>query len=137
MAMNTIPELKESDLPVEGLRFFHGLSNWVEGVKGSKLKLTGWENGQKKVTFLNCIKPKPKEKRNVPMQLPENTLYVPTWSSGKYVISQLRHAFCHADLKYDEKSNQYRMELTDKVHIAGRFSLDAIREFVDIYINPK
>lgn len=135
--MNTIPELKESDLPADGLRFFHGLCNWVEEAKGSKMQFINWGKGEKKLSLINCIKPQKGEKFSVPDELSGNTLYVPISMSGLKAIIQLRHAFCHADLKYDEKSNQYRMELTDKVHIAGQFSLAAIREFVDIYLQPK
>ena len=135
--MSTIPKIADSNLPEEGLRFFHSLSNWVESVKGLKFSLIEWENGQKKLTLLKCYKPKQKELLSVPENLPENSLYVPYWSYGRYVISQLRHAFCHGNLEYDHKSGQYSIRLSDKVHIAGRFSLEAIREFVEIYLQPK
>ena len=45
--MSAIPEMTDSNLPEDGLRFFHGLSNWVEGIKGSKLPLLDWKSGQK------------------------------------------------------------------------------------------
>ncbi len=34
--MSAIPKMTDSDLPEEGLRFFHGLANWVENVKWEK-----------------------------------------------------------------------------------------------------
>lgn len=135
--MNAILKLIDSELPYEGLRFFHSLSNLVENTKGEKLKLIQWKDGLKSIKLLNCFKPKLKEAFKVPEQMPENSLYVPTSSHGFYVISQLRHAFCHANLKYDKDSNLYQIDLTDKVHIAGRFSLEAIQEFVNVYIQPK
>lgn len=135
--MSTIPGMVESNLPEDGLRFFHGLSNWVESVKGLKLELIEWKNGNKKLTLLNCIKSKQKKPLCIPDDLPENSMYVPCQYSGRQVISQLRHAFCHGNLKYDDKSEQYNINLTDKVHIAGKFSLEAIREFVNIYLEPK
>lgn len=135
--MSTIPKMVESNLPEEGLRFFHGLSNWVESVKGLKLQLIEWGNGQKKLTLLNCYKPKQREPLSVPEDLTENSLYAPNWCSGRNVISQLRNAFCHGGLKYDVNSKQYSIEFLDKKHIAGRFSLEAIREFVDIYLESK
>lgn len=135
--MNAIPKITESELPEEGLRFFHGLSNWVESTKGAKLQLIEWKKGQKQLSLLNSYKPKQKEPLSVPKDLLNNSLYVPNWSSGRYVISQLRHAFCHGNMKYDDKSEQYLIDLTDNVHITGKFTLEAIREFVEIYLQPK
>ena len=135
--MSMIPEMTESKLPVEGLRFFHGLANWVESVKGKKLHLIEWKEGQKKLTLLKCNKPKQKEPLSVPEKLPENSLYVPNWCSGRDVISQLRHAFCHNNLKYDTQSEQYEIKLSDKIKIAGQFSLETIIEFVNVYLEPK
>ncbi len=135
--MSAILQITESDLPKEGLRFFHGLSNWVESTKGMKPKLISWQSGQKRITLLDCFKPKQKESLSVPSILPENSLYVPAQSFGLYVIRQLRHAFCHGNLNYDVNSNQYVIKLSDKTKIAGQFSLEAIREFVEIYLQPK
>ena len=135
--MSSIPKMTDSNLPEDGLRFFHGLSNWVENVKGLKLKLIEWENGQKELIRLTCFKPKRKEPFSVPSILPKNSLYVPTWIYGLKVIFQLRNAFCHSNLVYDENSKQYVIKLTDKTKIAGQFSLEAIREFVEIYLQPK
>ena len=95
------------------------------------------ENGQKKLTLLNCNKPKKKEPLSVPDKLPENSLYVPTQSCGRNVIYQLRNAFCHGSLKFDDNSKQYQIEFYNKKHIAGSFSLEAIQEFVNIYLEPK
>lgn len=129
------PLLPVSNFPEEGLRFFHSLSNWVEQSKSSKPKLINWEHGHKRLTKLKCIKPKQWEQIQLPGVLPWNTLYVPWNSCGYYVICQLRHAFSHDNLVYDEKTGQYRIELTDKVKIAGRFSLDAIKEFVNVFLS--
>lgn len=121
--MSTIPEMVESNLPEEGLRFFYGLSNWVESVKGQKFHLIEWGDGQKKLTLLKCYKPKKKRPLSIPEELPKNSLYVPSWCSGRNVISQLRNAFCHGNLKFNDKSKQYSIEFLDKKHIAGKFSL--------------
>ena len=135
--MSTIPKMIDSNLPEEGLRFFHGLSNWVELSKKYKLQLIGWKQGNKKLSYLHCVKPKRKEPLIIPPHLEDNTLYVPINSNGFKVICQLRHAFCHNALSYDKDSNQLKIEMTDKVNIAGKFSLEAIKEFVKIYTNPK
>lgn len=135
--MSTIPEMTESNLPEDGLRFFHGLANWVERFKGKKRYHIEWKKGQKKLTLLKCYKPKQKEPLSVPDKLPENSLYVPNWCSGRQVISQLRHAFCHNNLKYNTQLEQYEIKLSDKTKIAGRFSLEAVREFVKVYLEPK
>lgn len=135
--MITIPKLRESNLPEDGLRFFHGLSNWVESIKGKRLSLIEWKKGQKSLTKLKCTKPKQKESLVIPLEMEENNLYMPTWSCGLSVIRQLRNAFCHGRLKYDENSCQYQIDGSDEKHIAGRFSISAIREFVEIYLQPK
>ncbi len=124
-----------SRIPEDGLRFFHGLSNWVEQYKTSKSKphIMTWEDGQKVLTKLNCVKLKHPIK--LPNTLPCNTIYVPSFSSGFYVLSQLRHAFCHNDFVYDEAIGQYRIMLTNKVKIAGQFSLAAIEEFVSAFLS--
>ena len=70
--MSTIPKIADSNLPEEGLRFFHSLSNWVESVKGKRLSLIEWNKGQRKLTLLNCIKYKQKE----PLSVPENFLRI-------------------------------------------------------------
>ena len=131
ISVNGIPL---SCIPEDGLRFFHGLSNWVEQSKTLKPHLMRWKQGQKALTKLRCIKPKHGNHIELPNTLPCNTIYVPSSSSGVYVLCQLRHAFCHNNLVYDKDSGQYRIELTDKVKIAGQFSLDAIVEFVNVYL---
>lgn len=133
-SVNSIPI---SRIPEEGLRFFHGLSNWVEQYKTSKSKpyIMTWEDGRKVLTKLKCVKPEHNNSIELPGILPCNTIYVPSFSSGFYVLSQLRHAFCHNDLVYDEATGQYRITLTDKVKIAGQFSLAAIEEFVSAFLS--
>ncbi|MDE6650155.1 MAG: hypothetical protein K2K45_09535 [Muribaculaceae bacterium] len=127
----------DSNLPADGLRFFHGLSNWVESVKGQRLSLIEWKKGQKALTILKCVKPKQKESLVFPLVMVDNNIYIPYWGCGLYVIRQLRNAFCHGQLKYDKNSCQYQIDSTDEKHIAGSFSLNAIREFVKIYLQPK
>jgi len=124
-----------SDIPEDGLRFFHGLSNWMEQSKTLKPHLAKWEQGYKALTKLACIKPKQGEKVEVPEVLPCNTLYVPYSCSGFFVFRHLRHAFCHNDIVYDEDIKQYRIALTDKVKISGQFSLEAIIEFVNVFLS--
>lgn len=131
--MITVHNMEESNLPEDALRFFHGLSNWVESSKKRGLKLIGWKDGQKKLSKIHCIKPKKNEPLIVPPKMEDNTLYIPTKSGGLNVISNIRHAFCHNGLSYDQNTDQYKIDLTDKVHIAGRFSLEAIKEFVETY----
>ena len=135
--MTNIPVMTESNLPEEGLQFFHGLANWVEATKSLKISLIEWKKGQKKLTLLNCFKSKPNEPLLVPEDLPENSLYIPNWISGRKTISQLRHAFCHGKLEYEEKTKLYRITPSDRVKIAGSFSLETIQEFVNVYLEPK
>lgn len=123
-----------SELPEDGLRFFHSLANWVERAKVTKPKLTAWGKGQKALRKLTCIKYSSHNAHEIPKDIPNNTLYVPKHSSGLYVLSQLRNAFCHNNLVFDKNNKQYQIELTDKVKIAGKFSLEAIEEFARVYI---
>lgn len=132
--MNSIPKLILSDIPEEGLRFFHGLSNWVEQSKISKPSFIKWKQGQKALVKLTCVKPKSGNQVELPNVLPDNTLYLPFYSSGYYVFCQLRHAFCHDNLVYDKEKRQYCIELTDNVKIAGLFSLEAIKELVGVFL---
>lgn len=127
--------LLSNNIPEEGLRFFHSLSNWVEQAKGTHPAIINWKKGQKQLSKIECIKPKNSGPIIVPRVLPKNTLYIPITSGGLSVIRQLRHAFCHNDLTYDEVSKQYEIKQTKQVKIAGRFSLDAIMEFVSVYCN--
>lgn len=126
--------LPKCNIPEDGLCFFYCLMNWVEQQKKSKLHLIGWKKGQKFLTKLICIKFKPDGISTIPKTIAENTLYVPISSSGIYVIRQLRHAFCHNALSYDESTGLYEIEMTEHVKISGKFSLDAIVEFVMTYI---
>lgn len=130
----TLP-LPISNLPEEGLRFFHSLSNWVETSKIVKPDIISWKRGKSLLKTLTFIKPKQGEQLIQPKTLPDNTLYVPSHSSGLYVIRQLRNAFCHNDIIYDAATNQYRINLTDKVKITGQFSLEAIEEFVSVFLS--
>ncbi|MDE6492760.1 MAG: hypothetical protein K2L37_06405 [Lactobacillus sp.] len=125
--------MSSNDIPDEGLRFFHSLSNWVEQIKGSHPAIIKWKNGQRQLTKLQCIKPCQKESITLPHVLPDNTLFIPISSGGLSVIRQLRHAFCHNGLTYDRASMQYEINQTNQIKIVGRFSLDAIKEFVSVY----
>ena len=129
-------QFEDSTLPEEGLRFFHGLANWLEKTKNEKKELPSWKQGNRLLTRLSCYKPK----QGTPMVVPEkcniNTLYIPTRSCGLYVLKQLRHAFCHNNLTYDEETSQYQINLTDNVKIAGSFSLEAVRELVNVFLSP-
>lgn len=127
-------EFQLSNLPEDGLRLFHGLANWVEQAKKAKPQLICWKKGQKQLKSLRCIKPKQNEKLEVPATMSPNTLYVPISMDGKNALKQLRHAFCHKSLTYDEITQDYRIEYTDSKHIAGRFTLESIYEFIQIYL---
>lgn len=130
-------EFQLSNLPDDGLRLFHGLVNWVEQAKTTKPKLIKWKTGQKQLKGLQCIKPKQNENLDVPAAMSPNTLYVPISLDGKKALKQLRHAFCHGSLTYDEVTQDYRIEYTDSKHIAGRFTLESIYEFIQTYIQTK
>ncbi len=52
-------------------------------------------------------------------------------------MRQLRNAFCHGSLEYDNQTGQYVIKFSDKKNIAGKFSIEAIREFVEVYLQPK
>ena len=134
--MESVSTLTLSDIPEDGLRLFHGISNWVEQAKTTKPKLIGWRKGQKCLTTLNCIKPKQNESLKVPENLPENTLYVPINFSGLAVIRHLRNAFCHNGLTYNKIKGDYMIKHTGQKSISGRFSIDAINEFLDVYLQP-
>lgn len=120
-------------IPEDGLKFFHSLSVWVEESKRQKARRIQWGKGQNEISILTCVK-YPKGIFTEPQEMMDNTLYVPSYSSGYYVICQLRHAFCHADIAYNSTNGQYEIHESEKVHIAGKFSLDAIKEFVLVYI---
>lgn len=135
MTKEAISSLPLSNIPEDGFRFFHGLSIWVEQSKKLKPHFINWKKGIRHLTKLTCIKPKRGEKNEVPQSFPCDTLYVPSSSFALSVFCQLRHSFCHNDLKYDEETKQYRIDLTDKVKIAGQFSLDAIKEFVEVFLS--
>ncbi len=134
MTMKSTTAISLSDIPEDGLRFFHGLSNWTEQHKTTP-NLISWKQGQKALTKLTCVKSKHGKHVELPNTLPCDTLYVPSFSFGLYVLRQLRHAFCHNDLVYDKAIGQYRIELTDKIKIAGQFSLEAIEEFVNVFLS--
>lgn len=135
MTKEAISSLPLNNIPEDGLRFFYGLSIWVEQYKKLKPHFINWQKGIRHLTKLTCIKPDRGEKIEVPQSFPCDTLYVPASSSALDVFCQLRHSFCHNDLKYDEEIKQYRIELTDKVKITGLFSLDAIKEFVEAFLS--
>ena len=132
--MKPICPFEYSNLAEEGLRFFHSLANWVELAKTCKPKLIGWEKGKKHLTQLTVIKPKQKETLVVPTTISGNTMYVPTYMSAMDITRQLRNAFCHNGLTYNDKTAEYSIERSGKVKIAGRFTLDALKEFVHVYI---
>lgn len=129
---STLP-IPLSNLPEDGLRFFHSLTNWIEVSKVSKPDIVGWKRGQRLLKQLTCIKPNQGEQIIQPENIPQNTLYVPYYCSGFFVLCHLRNAFCHNDIIYDETTRQYRIDLTNKVKITGQFSLEAIEEFVTIF----
>ena len=110
--MESVSTLTLSDIPEDGLRLFHGISNWVEQAKTTKSKLIGWRKGQKCLTTLNCIKPKQNESLKVPENLPENTLYVPINFSGMAVIRHLRNAFCHNDVYLQPYQQNIKLKKT-------------------------
>lgn len=132
--MKSVKSLLPSIFPEDGLRFFHGLSNWIEQCKGTKQNLANWKHGMKALTKLSCIKPKKGEPLKIPAELGKNTLYVPTSAYGYFVLSHLRNAFCHNALVYDKSNKQYRIQTNEKLNIAGRFSLEAIEDFVKAFI---
>ena len=129
-------QFEDSTLPEEGLRFFHGLANWLEKAKKEKPQLPSWKKGNRLLTRLSCYKPKQGTPLEVPEEYAINTLFLPTKSSGLYALQQIRHAFCHNNLTFDEETSQYRINLTDNVKIAGSFSLEAVRELVNVFLSP-
>lgn len=133
--MRQLELLPNCSIPEDGLNYFYSLLVWVEKSKKAKVHRVEWKKGQKDLTKLSCIK-FPKVSFKVPQEMEDNTLYIPLYSSGYYAICQLRHAFCHADMTYDTVSRQYEIHKTKKINVAGRFSLDAIKEFVSVYIQP-
>lgn len=133
--MKSVKPLLPSDFPEDGLRFFHGLSNWIELYKGTKPHLTNWKHGMKALTKLSCVKPKKGESLKIPADLGKDTLYVPTSAYGYFVLSHLRNAFCHNALVYDKSNKQYRIQTNEKLNIAGQFSLEAIEDFVKAFFN--
>ncbi|MDE6007857.1 MAG: hypothetical protein K2G90_01465 [Muribaculaceae bacterium] len=135
--MNSISPQLLSNLPECALRFFHGLANWIELTKTSKPQLESWKTAQKLLSKLKTVKiPKDGEMGDI-HSVSKNTLYVPSYSSGIFVLRQLRHAFCHNALTYDVAQDQYQIVQTDKVKISGRFSLEAIEEFFQVFLSPK
>lgn len=136
--MESVSTLILSEIPEDGLRLFHGISNLVEQVKvkTTKFNLVGWQKGQKCLTILNCIKPKQNESLIVPKDLPENTLYVPVSFSGMDVIRHLRNAFCHNGLTYNKITGDYMIKRMEQKSISGRFSIEAINEFLEVYLQP-
>lgn len=133
--MKSVVSFSLSEIPEDGLRFFHGISNWVEQSKTLNPHLVSWKYGHKALNKLTCLKSKHGKNVEPPKILPYNTLYVPYFSSGLYVLRQIRHAFCHNDLIYDKTAQQYYIALTDRVKIVGRFSLEAIKEFVQVFLS--
>lgn len=132
--MKSVKSLLPSYFPEDGLRFFHGLSNWIEQCKGTKQNLANWKHGMKVLTKLSCIKPKKGEPFKIPADLDNNTLYVPTFAYGYFVLRHIRNAFCHNALVYDKSSKQYSIQTNENSNIAGRFSLEAIEDFVKAFI---
>lgn len=134
--MNPIPNMTESNLPEDALRFFHGLSNWVEQQKRSKSKLILWEDGIKDFKALSWTKAKKGQKICVNSPIPENTLFLPYRCSGFHAIKQLRHAFCHNGISYDKESTKFTITNTKLINLAGNFTLDAIKQFVKVFTQP-
>ena len=130
--------IPQTNMPEEGLRLFHSISNWVEKNKTRKIHLISWKDGQKHLSLLRCIKLTDSGQPNIPVDLPDNTLYIPKYSYGLYVIRHIRNAFCHNGLTYDDRTKDYHIniKLTNEKMIAGRFTLDAIIEFIAVYVQP-
>ena len=99
-----------------------------------KPSLLTWKQGQKGLSHLKCIKSKHGKKVEEPQIIQNDTLYIPFYSSGIFVLRQLRNAFCHNALKYESSARQYRISLTDKVKITGRFSLKGINDFFNAFL---
>lgn len=127
-----------STLAADGLRIFHGLSNWYEQHKNSKPRLIEWTEGEKLLTRIHCVKPKKQEKLQLPSPMERDTLYITSWTmSGFDVIRHLRNAFCHNGLNYNETTSEYEIRNNSLIKIAGRFSLEAILDFIQVYIQPQ
>lgn len=126
--------MPKSNLPNEALGIFYRLSLWVERERAANIKLKKWRIATKRLTIINCIKPRRKgEELTIPKTIPLNTLYLPLWASGKYTLRQIRHAFCHDDIEYLDSDQVYKITQTDKVAIEGVFTLDGLREFVGCF----
>lgn len=106
----------------------------IGGKKKGITKATTVVKGNKKLTLLKCNNYKQKNEFQDSMILTDNCLFVLKSSFGLNVITQLRNAFCHNDIRYNQISNQYHVGLTNKIKIAGTFKLEAIREFVDAFL---
>ncbi|MDO4319345.1 MAG: hypothetical protein Q4C34_02100 [Bacteroidales bacterium] len=131
--MTIFTEFQDSNIPEEGLCFFHTLANWVEEKKKG-CKLIKWKTGQEKLKKLTCIRIKQNAIVDITLDMQAETLYVPARMGALFVIKQIRHAFCHNNIKYDDKTGEYIIMRTNKVKIAGRFTLDALKEFIHIYV---
>ena len=127
--------LPQCQLPDDGLRFIYRLSCWSEYDKNNKAKLKKWSKAIKKPLKLKCLKPKTGIDFVIPEVSDTDTLYIPSQNYGiRQIIRHIRNAFCHNNVEYDEKTDQYIIRRTDKVKIAGSFSLPAIQELISRFI---
>lgn len=128
--------IPQSNLPEDGLRYFHGLSNWIETAKDKKPHLVPWKKGYKALSLIDVVK----YKEELPHQISkggssQSTLYVPIYSSGLFVLRHLRNAFCHNALYFDDLTKQYHIITNSEVKIFGQFSLEAIIDFTNAFFN--
>lgn len=120
-------------LPDDALKLFFRITIWSEANKQVKKNTVKWGKGIKELNELSCKKLSAKEKFLVLKSMERNTLYVPKSYSAKDVIRQLRNAFCHNYISYKDKN--YTITPNKLIHIGGSFSLDAIEEFIRVFLN--
>lgn len=125
--------LPHVSIPDEVLQLFYRITVWSESdrISKSKIKLKGWKNAIKGQNIIKCIKFK--EVSEIPHQsnIVNNTLYVPSYSSSRYVLRQLRNVYCHNALKYENQSNQIMITRNDHVKICGSLSIEALKELIE------
>ena len=122
-----VNKLPPNGLPAEGVLLFHRLTCWHQNNPKTTLRRLGTR--LKKLQLLKIVRPKIGEELTAPEELSPNTLYFPANNKGiKAVIRDIRNAFCHDSIRYDEESNQYIIRKNEKVKLDASFSLEAINE---------
>lgn len=124
-------------LPNDMVQTLSDILSWVEADKQEKQNVLPSRKARKSLSGVEIVRKKKIEVPQSPDSTQPNTLYVPLTYPGWQILRQIRNAFAHNALSYDNDSNQLIISRNKHVEISGMISSSGLKNLFFAFVKPK